>query len=167
MTGRRCVHTDTTHIIRMPARHTATTVRSGLTAEYLSAPVRGITGVGEVTDTGVAVGIGATVGIGVVVGIGATARIGVAAATDAVTPEGMRGVVTDAAMPVATAEEGTHTATRAVDSMAADTMVEATSTVVAGVGSTVVVAGSTVVVADSTAEAEASTVADTGNPRVR
>ncbi len=56
---RQYVTTDTTDTIRMPVHHTATTVRSGLVAECLSALARGMATV----DTGVAVTAGAAAGV--------------------------------------------------------------------------------------------------------
>src|ERR1700686_5179716 len=57
MKGRRFVSMDTTTMFLMPARRTAITVRSGLAAECLLAPVRGtamaVTGADEaITDAG-------------------------------------------------------------------------------------------------------------------
>lgn len=56
--GRQCVPTGITRIIRMLAHLMATMARSGLTVEYLLAPDPGITGAGDMTDTGVVRGIG-------------------------------------------------------------------------------------------------------------
>ena len=157
MMGLQCVRTDTIPIIHTPAHHTGTTVRSGLTAECLSAPVRGITGVGATVDIGVVVEIGAMAATG--------ARDGVMVMpedTDAAMPEG-----TDAATPATMLAAGTDTVTQVADSMAAEQSAAADSTVGAEVVSVVAV--------DSTVEAEvaftvvaASTVAvdmaaDTGN----
>ena len=107
------------------------TVRSGLRAECLSAPVRGITGVGVMAATTAAPDTMDT----------ATTDAPTLAAMDA----GMLGVtpaaVTDAAMPVTMLAAATDALTPvAVDSVAAEQSAAADSTVVAEVDPTVAVA---------------------------
>ena len=95
LTGRQFVPTDTTHITHMLAHPTGTMARSGLTVEYLLAPDRGITGAGDMTDTGAVRGIGVAATTG-------EESTHVAAMVAAIT-EVMRTVVTRAATLEATA----------------------------------------------------------------
>ena len=111
MMGLQPVHTDTIPIIHTLAHPTGTTVRSGLTADCLSALVRGITGVGTMIDIGVVVEIGIIVDIGVMGTTGA--RDGVMVMTegmDAAIPVTMLEADTDTAIPVTMLEAGTDTA---------------------------------------------------------
>src|SRR6266568_3283220 len=99
MMGRRYVRMATIPIIRMLAPRMASTVRSGLQAEYLLAPARGITGVTQ--DTGA---------------MAATTDVGMLEGTNTATHEGTM-VIT---IPEITPEEGTDVVTLAADSMAAE-----------------------------------------------
>jgi hypothetical protein len=101
----------------MLAHLMATTVQTGLWAEYLSALVRGITGV--IVDIGVAVDTGVMADI-------TGARAGVTAMS-----------TMDAAMPVTTLAAVTDTHTLAADSTVAEKSAAAGSTVEAEVDSTV------------------------------
>ena len=69
---RQYAPTDTTIIIPTLARLTATTVPTGLWAECLSAPARGMAGVDAVGVVGVAAGVDA---IGTVIGEGSAAAV--------------------------------------------------------------------------------------------
>jgi len=134
---RRCVRTGTIPITRMPARHTASTVRNGSLAECLSVSAPGMAGV--MVDTGDAVD-----------GVVAQAmRAATLADTDGAMPAGP----TEAAMQVTTAMADT----RVVIPVAADIMAVALSMVAAAITG----ADSTVAEVPT---AEAVTAADTGNP---
>lgn len=134
MMGLQPVHTDTIPIIHTLAHPTGTTVRSGLTADCLSALVRGITGVGTMIDIGVVVEIGIIVDIGVMGTTGA--RDGVMVMTegmDAAIPVAMLEADTDTAIPVTMLEAGTDTVTHAAASTAVTRFAEAGFTVEAEV----------------------------------
>jgi hypothetical protein len=148
MMGLRYARTDTTHTIPIPAHRMATTVRSGLTAEYLSVPVRGITGAGDVGDTGVAADIGVVAATGVRDGV-----MVMPAGTDAAMPGVTAAAVTDAAMPVPMLAAAMAAVTpAAVDSMVAERSAAAGSTVVVAAGSTVAAAVDSTVVVDTAAD---------------
>lgn len=137
LTGRQCVPTDTTRIIRMLAHPMGTMARSGLTGECLLAPVLGITGAGDMTDTGAVRGIGV-------------------AATDAKAGATAVGVSTPVAAMVAAITEVMRTAvTPAATAEATASVAKVVITVAAEVASTAEVGEA------STAEAD-PTAADTG-----
>ena len=127
LTDLRYVRTDTTHIIRMPAHPMATTVRTGLRAEYLSVPARGITGAGTMTDIWVVVDIGDTANLGAMTATVARVRV-------MATPE-----ATSTATPVTMRVAAMDTVTQMVDSTGAEKSAAADSTVGAEVASITVV----------------------------
>ena len=133
LTGRQRVLTDTTRIIRTPAHPMGTTALSGLTVEYLLGRDRGITGAGDMTDTGAVRGIGgaatdtkagATTGeesTHVAAMVAAIAEVTRTAVTPAATPEAMASVA-QAVTTVAVASMVVgETSTEEVDLTVADT----------------------------------------------
>ena len=140
---RRYVRTGTIPITRMPARHTASTVRNGSLAECLSVSALGITRAGVMVDIGVARDIGDAVDM-----VAQATRAATLADTDGAMPAGP----TDAAMQVTTA----MAATRVVMPVAADIMAAARYMEAVAI----TVADPTVAAVPT---AEAVTAADTGN----
>ena len=128
LTGRQRVPTDTTRIIRMPAHLMGTMALSGLTVEYLLGRDRGITGAGDMADTGAVRGIGgaatdtkagATTGeesTHVAAMVAVIAEVTRTAVTPAATPEAMASM----AQAVTTAAEVTSTAVGEVSTEEAD-----------------------------------------------